>query len=275
MEQVRLNLTLRESNALKGIALMMLLIHHLFYIDNGMWDDMTIGHYKLAHCLGVACKACVALFVFLSGYALGTTTAGKPVNVNKFYLRRFSKLYFNLWIIALFFVPLGVFIFDRNFQEVYADPIWMNAILDFLGLINITGQFGYNPTWWFYSCILLLYLIFPLVATCIYKWPKSRWIFLLCSILLVMVPWVWVQPIRWYAFPFILGIVSSKSLITNILPPPQEKFSAMEICGSQWHRNNRNNCSLHLGCNGSGCAFCSSICASVGFSDCSTNSLAL
>ena len=37
------SLTLRDTNIIKGIALILLLVHHLFYIDNGLYDDITIA----------------------------------------------------------------------------------------------------------------------------------------------------------------------------------------------------------------------------------------
>ena len=68
------NLSIDDSYALKGIALLMLLFHHLFYIQNGLYDDVTLhmGREKidLVNYIALACKLCVAIFVFLSGYGL-------------------------------------------------------------------------------------------------------------------------------------------------------------------------------------------------------------
>ncbi len=66
----RLELNIRESNSLKGIALILLLIHHLFYIQNGKFDDVYIAGHGVVNTLGLLCKVCVAMFVFLSGYGL-------------------------------------------------------------------------------------------------------------------------------------------------------------------------------------------------------------
>lgn len=38
------------------------------------------------------------------------------------------------------------------------------AVLEFFGLYNLTGGLGYNPTWWFYSCIIVLYLLYPIIS---------------------------------------------------------------------------------------------------------------
>ena len=44
---ISLRLTPTDSNILKGLALIFLLVYHLFYIRNGPFDDIEIinGHY--------------------------------------------------------------------------------------------------------------------------------------------------------------------------------------------------------------------------------------
>lgn len=218
---MKLKLSFQESNALKGIALILLLIHHLFYIQNGQYDDIIILNHGIVNTLGILCKACVALFVFLSGYGLGLsiTASRKSFDIKKFYIKRFSKLFLNYWFIWLLFVPPGIIFFGRSFVSVYGEHGWIYGILDFLGLLNITGRLGYNPTWWFYSCIILLYLIFPIIALTISKWPKTIWLFLVISIIIVKSSVDFINPIRYYLLPFITGILFSNSLITNKLPP--------------------------------------------------------
>lgn len=217
-----LDLSLNESNSLKGIALVLLLIHHLFYIKNGQYDDVDIAGHGIINTLGIICKVCVALFVFLSGYGLGTSLTYSPkLNIRQFYIRRFTKLVLNYWLIWIIFVPIGIFFFDRHMETVYGKEGWIYGILDFFGILNITGKYGYNPTWWFYSCIILLYLIFPIIAYSIQKYPKTIWLYLLAGIVLIKIPIIFVSPIRYYLFPFVLGILFSKHLYINILPPPR------------------------------------------------------
>jgi surface polysaccharide O-acyltransferase-like enzyme len=47
--------------------------------------------------------------------------------------------------------------------DAYGNHAVGKMILDFLGVLNLTGKLGYNPTWWFYSCIIVLYLLYPLL----------------------------------------------------------------------------------------------------------------
>ena len=68
--------TKEDSNICKGIAICMMLMHHLFGSNdyNGYVIDFhpfTEGRIVF---LAVLCKICVAVFVFITGYGLYTPT---------------------------------------------------------------------------------------------------------------------------------------------------------------------------------------------------------
>lgn len=152
----RFVLSLSQTSSLKGIALIALLVHHLFYLRTGKYDDIHLtGDLYLFNQIGLVCKVCVALFVFLSGYGL-TVVADRTGSINNrvFYVRRFTKLMSNYWLIWLFFVPVGIFFMGRTFPNVYADhSIGLCLLADLAGLSLALGVPSYNATWWFYSCI--------------------------------------------------------------------------------------------------------------------------
>lgn len=157
-------LSLKDTNVLKGVALLMLLFHHLFYVQKGLYDDIQLtSTHALVQDIGIWCKLCVAIFIFLSGYGLtvGAMKTNGITNLRYFYWHRFTKLLLNYWFIWLIFVPVSVFVFGRTFSDAYQSHIIPKLILDFFGIINCFGWYGYNATWWFYSCIIVLYFCFP------------------------------------------------------------------------------------------------------------------
>ena len=93
-----MQLSLKDTNILKGLAIMLMLVHHLFWKQNGLYDDVhLIRDLYLVNQIGVFSKVCVAIFVFLSGYGL-TIQAEKKSGIGKlsdFYWHRFKKLYLN------------------------------------------------------------------------------------------------------------------------------------------------------------------------------------
>lgn len=216
----KLTLTPTDSNELKGIAVLMLLFHHLFYIDNGLFNELTINGNNVIHAIAHACKACVPLFVFLSGYGLmASMEKQEKFNIRHFFARRFTKLYMNFWLIWLLFVPIGVLLFDRTFNTVYTGNIPLDFCLDLLGILNVTGRYGFNPTWWFYSCIISLYILFPLMLM-LCKKRYGVHIMLTASVVIAFCSLSFIQPVRYYLLPFTLGVIMRNGLIHNILPPP-------------------------------------------------------
>lgn len=165
-------LTKSDTNVLKGVALLLLLCHHCFY-PGEPYDDIVLFGHPIVQNIGEFSKLCVAIFVFLSGYGLTIQTMAKGSigNVFHFYRRRYVKLMINYWLIWILFVPLGIFIFNRTFPVVYGEHYAWAAFWDFFGLHQavIGNSRGYNPTWWFYSCIIMLYLLYPLI------WKFRNW----------------------------------------------------------------------------------------------------
>lgn len=208
------DLSLNDTNALKGIALLLLLSHHLFYHANVGYNDICIGdnHY-LFNMIAMQCKLCVAIFVFLSGYGLAKQAdkSGIP-SLRKFYQRRYVKLLMNYWMIWLIFVPIGILFFDRTLVSVYGyEHLQIKFLIDLLGLSNAFGFFGYNATWWFYSVIIVLYSIFPLL----YRY-KQYWVLQLIigAIIYYVFPY---RGIGMYLIHFCVGMAMAGG---KIIPPP-------------------------------------------------------
>ena len=169
---------------LKGIALILLLCHHCLYTGEG-YNDIYIHGYPVFKSFGVFCKLCVSIFVFLSGYgltkvAINNNGIGNPL---QFYRKRYVKLMMNYWLIWLLFVPIGVLFFNRTFPDVYGNHFVVKSIVDFFGLYRAVygTPYGYNATWWFYSCIIILYLLYPLL------WKLKSYWFLLIPLSIISV----------------------------------------------------------------------------------------
>lgn len=206
MMSSNIQLSLTDTKVLKGLALLFLLAHHLFYIQNGLYDDIHLcGERFLVQQIGWWCKVCVAIFVFLSGYGLMVQAEkdGGVQSVSRFYWHRFSKLLLNYWFIWLTFVPIGVFVFGRTFSEAYGAHVLPRLIMDFFGVLNCVGLYGYNPTWWFYSCIIVLYLAFPLLYKAMDRFP------MMVIPLVLMIYYIPFQPIygiKIYFASFVAGM---------------------------------------------------------------------
>lgn len=216
--KILFDLSIDDTLFLKGIAVIFLLLHHLFYVRQELYNDILLyGHHNLVNEIGQFGKCCVAIFVFLSGYGLQKVDELHKVGTSQFYVHRFVKLYSNFWLIWLLFVPISILIFGRTLNEAYGCSIVPKIVLDFWGVLNIFGLYGYNPTWWFYSTIIILYLLFPFLKRFVH-YPFFLIMFGVGGYYLSIF-----NSTFFYLLPFILGLVfaayRNEILFPAITPP--------------------------------------------------------
>ena len=204
-------LSIDDSNVFKGLAIMLMLWHHIFFQKQAYFDEFLFLSYDVIEYTRVMAKLCVSIFVFVSGYGLAVQAEkhGGIGNLKEYYIHRFSRLYFNYWFIFLIFVPITVLYFHRTLAMAYGANIIQSLFLDFTGLIYCFGGTSYNPTWWFYSCIIILYLLFPFL----YKLSRKsvEYTLLLCVCIKYLpfnsLPFDFLNPIENYIYVFIAGIL--------------------------------------------------------------------
>ncbi len=194
--------TQKDTNMLKGVALLLLLLHHLFYRIE-YWDScITLFPYEdfLIMKMANIAKFCVAMFLFLSGYGL-MKSANKKERFDgvKFSLTHIIKVLFMFWFIYLLFVPMGFF-FGRTPAGVYGTGATgcLNFLIDFFGVSYLTGTPTWNSTWWYMGEILRMYVLFPIL----YYGVKKSKLFMLLGGTVLYFFWVIAG-----VFPFIVGMV--------------------------------------------------------------------
>lgn len=211
----------KQTNIAKGVALLMLLWHHLFYNNPETFNRFT-SIYKLEGVLydrpiecyfAVFCKVCVAIFLLLSGYGLFKSYSSWQNKANnkmtykddaKFVRYHISKLLLDYWYIYIIFVPLGL-IFGRSFFQIYEGNI-VYAIIDFFGLAHIFSTPTMNATWWFMGIIIIYYLLFPFFVRIIDYSPEIS----ICIFLGFAFSTLELEQLRLYVLPFATGIYIAK-----------------------------------------------------------------
>lgn len=215
---------IRQTNIAKGVALIMLLWHHLFYSSAEYYQRFTTMRlYKgipIESTVSNYCKVCVAVFLLLSGYGLYMSWQSYEKKVVKskgkftilsqlvFVKNHLLKLMFSFWLIYILFVPLSAF-FGTPFWEIYKNNFWY-GLIDFLGLANLFKTPSINGTWWFMSVIILFYLLFPLMMFIVKRSPGTLVaiaVFLTFSPVIKFLPQITFFS-RYYAWlvPFALGL---------------------------------------------------------------------
>lgn len=134
-------LTKDMSSMLKGIAILMMLAHHLW----GFPDRMQ-GNSIPSICvqIGEAFKMCVTIFLFLSGNGLYITYKKRGCLETT---RRVWNTYKKFWRIFFVFIPVGLLFFRMSFH-------WG----EFFGnMFCLT--YSYNHEWWFLGTYIELLIV--------------------------------------------------------------------------------------------------------------------
>ena len=191
---------MNSTKACKGVALIFLLWHHLFY------QHPEFGFF--IHSTAVLAKVCVAIFVILSGYGYSESVKFKNVGLFEFYKNRFIVIYSNYWFIALIFVSIGVLFMDRTLQSAFSSHAYAKFIIQMTGLHRFAySELGYNETWWYMSVIIPLIVLFPFIYDLIRKYS----LFLLFLLLVLLIPnKAGIPVINEWILPFALGVFLSQ-----------------------------------------------------------------
>lgn len=228
----------KQTNIAKGIALLMLLLHHLFYNNPEKYDSFislfSIKGIPVECFIADFCKVCVAIFLFLSGYGLYKSYNSYIVNLENrnykvsikndfiYVKNHLINLLSQYWFIYIIFVSMGFF-FGRNPFDIYQGNI-LYFVTDFFGLAYLFGTPSMNLTWWFMSIIILFYLAFPLLFR-IHKYSPE--ILLITSTVMLFYPNILFSPRLIYLWlcPFVFGMyISDNNILERLANKGNKKY---------------------------------------------------
>lgn len=219
-----LSFSKKNTNFIKGIAIITLIVHHLTGQNPGV--PVNIHASTVLSIVGTEAKVCVALFMILSGYGLFISYQSKQNNIAKYVYNHIVKLLFNFWLMFVFCWLLYMLL-GNKFANIYGTG--MKSVLyfikDFFGMHNfIIETPSINGSFWFMEAVILCYLLFPLF----YQVMKNKYL-QYALLILTYVPWV-VYMIHgqsaygwhtdrelYYFFSFVVGMYLAKNDILNYL----------------------------------------------------------
>jgi peptidoglycan/LPS O-acetylase OafA/YrhL len=172
----------------KGLAILWVVYFHFIstYLDhrpvapedwNGLMAVVTAVRLAWLKISGFGFHA-VAVFIILNGWALMQSTARRaaagPMAWGQWYRARLFRLYPMYWVAHLIYL-ISPFVFRP-------EQVDHRIVYSLLGLrfVDITMNFMYlNAAWWYFSMLIQLYLIFPLLFWAAQK--LGPWKFLLVA----------------------------------------------------------------------------------------------
>lgn len=220
--------TLRETNIAKGVACILLLVHHLFY--NSERFDMFyhifgIDNPPVIYVLAKLSKVCVAIFVILSGYGLTKSFKKGEQSKGWFTYKHFVKLFCQYWFIFIIFVPLG-FVLGKNPIEIYGGGYkgLIKCLIDFCGLANLCGTPTMNVTWWYMGAVIILYAIFPFLFRQVEKQPIVMLLIAAIISIFGTVTGMLYHAIVAWILPFVMGIFLAHTEMLDKIVNTKHKY---------------------------------------------------
>lgn len=131
------NITKRETNIIKCMAIVMVIIGHYQW-----WIKDIIPSFKAFTSCGVT------IFLFLSGY--GLTSSYYKNGLNQFFGKRFSKVIFPYILVTSILVFIEYVFLNKRY----------NSVVLIFTIIGINPRSPIDPTMWFVTYILICYICF-------------------------------------------------------------------------------------------------------------------
>lgn len=147
-----------DTNALKGLAIILMFYHHLFAFPNRIAKGIEyramfeIFDVSSAYAIAAIGKICVAIFVFLGGYGTYVSCV-KSDKLSHVIHKRYKSMYISLWKVFLVFIPICMLFNVKRVTKTFGD-----IVLNFVGL-----KTNYNREWWFFAPYLVLVLLIPAI----------------------------------------------------------------------------------------------------------------
>lgn len=173
-----------DTNRIKGIAILLLLFHHLFYSTSRIESNGVEFIYidqNAVQGLAVLCRVCVWIFLFLSAYGLTYQFIYKKnISITKFIWQKWISLMLPFIFIYVCIAVIYSILVD-NILSFYDNSI-LYLLLDMFGWADFFGTPMLLGAWWYMCIAQILIFMLPLF---VFLCEKLEWIAIpACFILL-------------------------------------------------------------------------------------------
>lgn len=158
----------------KGIAILLLLFHHLFYSSQRIESNGIVFHIlsqNTVQQIAVAARICVWIFLFLSAYGLTCQFYIKKQSISIFTFSSWFSLMKSFWFVYIVVFASSFLLFSNPIEIYGRNPIYL--LLDFFGFADLFGTPMLSNVWWYMCLTQILILILPVL---IYAGEKIGWL---------------------------------------------------------------------------------------------------
>lgn len=164
--------TKEHSLMLKGVMIMMLLFHHVFYGDVVAEHGIILssGRTDIFEVLVPYARLCLSGFAFITAYGITCQMMACSGGIRDYLeicVNRLVKISASCLFVYVIAVIYKRFVVAQSIKDVYRDaagafhPLYM--VFDALGYADLLGTPKINVTWWYFSYAILLVGAIPAI----------------------------------------------------------------------------------------------------------------
>ena len=183
-----------------GVAMLLVVLYHCYCVIGG---NIVLSLFKRGY-IGVD------IFLFFSGLGLCYSYSNNSLKL--FYFNRLWRILPMYWVWAI--AHLAVYCIENAFKPSFSDVFGLFSMFSYFWGV---GEIRSN---WYLSALLCLYLLFPMIFSCVKRW---KFVFLLL-VLFSSATALYALPFEWYHAAFIgrlyiftLGIIYYHGIGSNNL----------------------------------------------------------
>ncbi len=199
---------------LKGLSIVMIVLSHIGYF--------LVSDTRFLWPLSIMAGVGVNLFLFLSGFGLTASQLQKNLSIKQFYQRRLLKLFAPFWLSLFIFVLLDFFLLKITYS-------WQYLGQAFIGIFTHADLYqDINSPLWYFTFILVYYLLFPIVFSKKRPWLSAIILYLVGYSIIYFKPGVLDNVLHLYKihiFAFPLGILAAWAITKLKNPAILEKLA--------------------------------------------------
>lgn len=165
-------LTKTDSLALKGIAIILMIFHHLF-CETKRFDAYNVSFFPFTQDfvvnVSLMMKICVSIFAFITGYGLFksiSVAALKRKDIAVWTVKRLLKTMSGFYFIYIITFLITLIIDGLPLKTYFANGAFKGIIyifMDFLGISSLFGTPRLIATWWYMSAAVIFIIITPII----------------------------------------------------------------------------------------------------------------
>lgn len=164
--------TKNDSLAIKGIAIVIMIFHHLFCEVNRFDNyDFSFSPFTQEFVVNISLmmKICVSIFAFITGYGLLTSIKKIPLKIAAVakwnivrLLKTMSGFYF-IYIISFIATQLINGLPQKIYQSDSIIKSITYVLMDFLGISSLLGTPRMLATWWYMGAAIIFIFAVPII----------------------------------------------------------------------------------------------------------------